>query len=272
MGAVTPRAADRARQDRRDQGHAPGARRTTRPSPRGSGARPRPPRSSTTPTRSRSSTSARTPAASSTSRWSTSTGGASSASSARTVPFPGRASPTSSCRRFLARTCGRPRARHRPPRPQAREHRRRSARTDDDGRARDTVKVCDFGIAKIIDSRAYGCSAISRETGGALTTGGLVVGTPEYMSPEQGRGESVDLRSDIYSVGVILFKMLTGARALRRRERRSGILLRHVSEAPPTPSSLSRRRQTPGSRRTACAPTASRGASASRARGSCGAS
>jgi len=72
---------------------------------------------------------------------------------------------------------------------------------NDDGHP--VVKVCDFGIAKLI----------TRKSGGetrALTNLGMVLGTPEFMSPEQGRGEELDGRSDIYSLGVILFQILTG--------------------------------------------------------------
>src|SRR5438128_6031515 len=66
----------------------------------------------------------------------------------------------------------------------------------------DFVKVLDFGIAQL------------NEAGGAgrprLTQAGMVCGTPGYMSPEQARGEDLDPRSDLYSVGIILYEMLTG--------------------------------------------------------------
>ena len=108
--------------------------------------------------------------------------------------------------------------------------------TDDDGRPRDIVKVCDFGIAKISDARAYRSgSGGDRESGAPVTTAGLIVGTPEYMSPEQGRGERLDPRSDLYAVGVILFEMLTG-RVPFEAENALGVLLRHVTEAAPRPS------------------------------------
>ena len=66
--------------------------------------------------------------------------------------------------------------------------------------ARGIVKLMDFGIAKG-----------SEETGtGGLTVTGAVMGTPEYMSPEQCRGEKIDARSDIYSLGVVAYELFTG--------------------------------------------------------------
>jgi eukaryotic-like serine/threonine-protein kinase len=64
------------------------------------------------------------------------------------------------------------------------------------GRDDDFVKVLDFGIAKV--------------KGVALTHSNLVFGTPEYMSPEQLRGQELDGRSDLYALGVVLFEMLSG--------------------------------------------------------------
>jgi serine/threonine-protein kinase len=108
--------------------------------------------------------------------------------------------------------------------------------TDDDGRPKDVVKVCDFGIAKITDPRAYRGNG-ERDSEGPVTTAGFLVGTPEYMSPEQGRGEKLDHRSDLYSVGVILFEMLT-RRVPFDAENAIGILLKHITEEPPVPSQL----------------------------------
>jgi serine/threonine-protein kinase len=65
----------------------------------------------------------------------------------------------------------------------------------------DTVKVTDFGIARITDS--------------SRTRTGMVLGTPSYMSPEQLAGKKVDGRSDLYSLGVMLYQMLTGVLPLR---------------------------------------------------------
>jgi hypothetical protein len=65
----------------------------------------------------------------------------------------------------------------------------------------DVVKVVDFGIAKAV---------AGDETGQKVTKTGLVVGTPEYMSPEQLSGDKLDGRSDIYSLGLVFYRMLTG--------------------------------------------------------------
>ena len=65
----------------------------------------------------------------------------------------------------------------------------------------DTVKVTDFGIARITDS--------------SKTKTGLVLGTPSFMSPEQIAGKKVDGRSDLYSLGVMLYQMLTGVLPFR---------------------------------------------------------
>jgi len=61
------------------------------------------------------------------------------------------------------------------------------------------VKIMDFGIAKALGGERLG-----------TTKTGMTVGTPEYMSPEQILGKNVDARSDIYSVGMMLFEILTG--------------------------------------------------------------
>ena len=108
--------------------------------------------------------------------------------------------------------------------------------TDDDGRPRDIIKVCDFGIAKITDSRAYK-SGSDRESNAPVTTAGFLVGTPEYMSPEQGRGEKLDARSDLYSVGVVLYEILAGQPPFEA-ENAIGVVLRHITEAPVAPSQV----------------------------------
>jgi eukaryotic-like serine/threonine-protein kinase len=67
------------------------------------------------------------------------------------------------------------------------------------------AKVLDFGLAKLTSSRGE-----AQESESELTRTGLVMGTPSYMSPEQARGERVDHRSDIFSLGVVVYEMATG--------------------------------------------------------------
>jgi tRNA A-37 threonylcarbamoyl transferase component Bud32 len=86
----------------------------------------------------------------------------------------------------------------------------------------DSVKVLDFGIAKIT---APGANEPK------LTQAGLVCGTPEYMSPEQARGADIDLRSDLYSMGVILYQMATGELPFAS-DTPVGFLTKHLSEVP----------------------------------------
>src|SRR5260370_3677368 len=86
--------------------------------------------------------------------------------------------------------------------------------------------LSDFGIAKVLAS--------TREQ---LTRPGTGVGTPEYMSPEQCRGEAVGARSDIYSLGVMLFEALTG-RTPFQADSCPALAHSHIYELPPRPSSL----------------------------------
>ena len=86
----------------------------------------------------------------------------------------------------------------------------------------DAVKVLDFGIAKIT---APGANEPK------LTQAGLVCGTPEYMSPEQARGADLDRRSDLYSMGVILYQLATGELPFAS-DTPVGFLTKHLSETP----------------------------------------
>ncbi|MGC4068985.1 MAG: serine/threonine-protein kinase [Polyangiaceae bacterium] len=89
----------------------------------------------------------------------------------------------------------------------------------------DFVKVLDFGIAKV---------TVDDETQ-PLTQFGAVFGTPQYMSPEQGKGQVVDARSDLYTLGVILYEMLTGKLPFEAEDA-LGFIMQHLG-ATPTPLS-----------------------------------
>jgi serine/threonine protein kinase len=91
----------------------------------------------------------------------------------------------------------------------------------------DIVKVVDFGIAKITTN--------TPEDQGALTVPGTIFGTPEYMSPEQARGENLDQRSDIFSGAVVLWHMLLGRSPFRGTSVRE-TLMKVFAEDPPLPS------------------------------------
>jgi serine/threonine protein kinase len=87
----------------------------------------------------------------------------------------------------------------------------------------DVVKVVDFGIAKI---------TVAEPGEAALTLPGTIFGTPEYMSPEQARGETLDARSDVYSASVVLWHLLLGRSPFRGTSVRSTLLKVFSEQAP----------------------------------------
>ncbi|MDX6363708.1 protein kinase [Streptomyces sp. NPDC058274] len=93
---------------------------------------------------------------------------------------------------------------------------------------RNIVKVMDFGIARAMQSGVT-----------SMTQTGMVVGTPQYLSPEQALGRGVDARSDLYSVGIMLFQLVTG-RLPFEADSPLAIAYAHVQEEPVTPSSINR--------------------------------
>src|SRR6185503_8002051 len=89
------------------------------------------------------------------------------------------------------------------------------------------VKLLDFGIAKLLDNNNAG-----------LTETGVILGTPYYMSPEQARAEQVDHRTDIYALGVMMYRAFTG-RLPFVADSTMGVLTHHLTETPELPSRLS---------------------------------
>ena len=89
------------------------------------------------------------------------------------------------------------------------------------------VKVADFGLAYLID----------RE--GGTTRTGFLVGSPNYMSPEQAMGQKIDRRSDVYALGVVLFRMLTG-RVPFVAESSHAVLFMQVQQEPPDPREMNK--------------------------------
>ncbi len=88
---------------------------------------------------------------------------------------------------------------------------------------RETAKVLDFGIAKLWDAN----TSVSLQT-----DAGSLVGTPQYMSPEQCHGNEIDARSDIYSLGVMAYEMLVGTVPFTGKSP-AAVMVRHVTAEPP---------------------------------------
>jgi serine/threonine-protein kinase len=92
-------------------------------------------------------------------------------------------------------------------------------------RGNDLVKVLDFGISKLA------------ETTDNLTKTGMVMGTPDYMAPEQARGDRVDARADIYAVGAMLYRAVTGQKPFEGLDA-MGTLTAALVQEPPRPTSI----------------------------------
>ena len=90
------------------------------------------------------------------------------------------------------------------------------------------LKIMDFGISRV--SEMKGAAA-------GLTSTGVVMGTPDYMPPEQAQGKTADFRSDIYALGVVLFEIFTGKLPFDGASAME-VVVAHIREAPPRPRAL----------------------------------
>lgn len=94
--------------------------------------------------------------------------------------------------------------------------------------AKGVVRLMDFGIAKHMDSETH------------MTGTGAILGTPEYMSPEQVRGEKIDARSDLYAMGIVIFELFTGDVPFRG-DTPLATIFKHMQEPPPLDEPRSQR-------------------------------
>ncbi len=96
------------------------------------------------------------------------------------------------------------------------------------GRGRPYVKLLDFGIAKL---------GVLQGEATPQTRASVILGTPDYISPEQARGKPISPQTDLYALGCVLFEMVTGQRVFRG-ENTLQTMWMHVEDPPPVPSSL----------------------------------
>jgi serine/threonine-protein kinase len=101
-------------------------------------------------------------------------------------------------------------------------------------RGGDFVKVVDFGLAKLRADAQHP----------SVTSPGIVCGTPDYMAPEQGRGDAIDGRSDLYSIGVVLFQLLTG-RLPFEADSPTQVVMMHLTIPVPDPRQVAPERNIP---------------------------
>ncbi|MGB6993222.1 MAG: protein kinase [Thermoanaerobaculia bacterium] len=100
---------------------------------------------------------------------------------------------------------------------------------------RGDAKVLDFGLAKLQVERSTGSEMPTERAEDSLTSAGSTLGTVAYMSPEQARGESLDARTDLFSLGVVLYQMTTGAQPFQGET--SATVFGEILHGAPTPPS-----------------------------------
>jgi eukaryotic-like serine/threonine-protein kinase len=101
---------------------------------------------------------------------------------------------------------------------------------------RDLVKLLDFGVAKLI-ATAEGLDGSDPMSRPPQTMSGQVVGTPDYISPEQARAKPVDGKTDVYALGVIAYEMILGRRPFEA-DNGADVVRMHLSDPPPAPRTL----------------------------------
>ena len=94
------------------------------------------------------------------------------------------------------------------------------------------LKIMDFGIATVSNVKDD-----SKPQDSAITGAGVVLGTPDYLPPELGRGEQADFRSDIYCMGVVLFELFTGRLPFTGNSPLE-IVVHHMQDPPPMPRTI----------------------------------
>lgn len=101
-------------------------------------------------------------------------------------------------------------------------------------KGQEEIKLLDFGIAKILEGAQEGSAFMP------ITQAGHILGTVDYLSPEQWQDKPLDQRADIYALGLIAYEMLTGKHPFRGGFSIGDTMMRHLEEEPQPPSSLDR--------------------------------
>jgi len=101
---------------------------------------------------------------------------------------------------------------------------------------RDRVKVLDFGLAKHVKPAGVPAAGMSRADTASNTSMGAIVGTVNYMSPEQVQGKAVDSRTDLYSLGVVLYEMTAGTNPFQGENTASTVANILMRDPPPMPA------------------------------------